>query len=353
MIRVLHLCPARREFQTRRCLEYLMRDLGDEYRPTLLRIGSEDEPLSAPIGALTLHSRRGINTDIVHAWGMTALWASMLGRSPRIIFSPLPTERLPNRGPLAAWVRRAAALVVCPSQTITRRFLNIGFAPGQCQTIRPPVDLRRIKPVRNTALRAALGFDDRDDVILAPGETIRGSGHNETAWTAGILNVLDSRRRLLAWGRGDGVDVLRNFAEKLQQPNLLTLAEQRLGRSVEFEELTGVADVAVSASRATAATLPLFICMAAGLPIVSTAHTDAAQLLEDGRSALLRSRATPMMLAQCVLDLERDATMRQRLSAAARTAAEPVSLPRFLARWRAVYDAVACGEKIDVDAIAV
>jgi len=354
MIRVLHLCPARREFQTRRCLEYLMRDLGDPYRATLLRIGSEEQPLSVPTAALELQSSRAADTDIVHAWGATALLAAILGRRPRIIYSPLPTERPLCRGAVVAWARRAHVMVVCPSERIRRRFLDIGFASDRCQTIRPPVDLRRISSSRDAALRAQLGFDDADDVILAPGETIRGCGHHETAWAAGILNVLDRRRRLILWGRGDRVDSLRNFADRLRQPNLLTLAEQRLGRSIDFEELTTVADMAVWASRGGAATLPLHICMAAGLPIVSTDHTDAVELLQDGRSALLRPRATPMMLAQCVLELQRDATMRQRLSTAARAvAADALALPAFLARWRGVYDAVISGAKVDLNAIAV
>jgi glycosyltransferase involved in cell wall biosynthesis len=318
-----------------------------------MRIGSADEPLSVPAGALILQSRRANGADVVHAWGSTALWAALLARCPRIVFSPIPTIGPPCRRMLAPLVRRAGLQVVCPSETIRRRFLHLGFAPSQCQTIRPAVDLERIVPSRNAALRAELGFGDSDDVILAPGETVRGSGHRQAAWAAGILNVLDDRRRLLVWGRGDRIDELRNFADQLQQPNLLTVAEHRLRRSIDFEALAGVADVAVVCSRRTAPTLSSIICMAAGVPIVAGDSADAAELLENGRSALLRPRATPMMLAQCVLDLEKDATMRQRLSNAARaTAAQTVALPKILARWRAVYDGVASGGEIDLNAIA-
>jgi glycosyltransferase involved in cell wall biosynthesis len=353
MMRILHLCPARREFQTRRCLEHLVSDLGPSYRSTIMRIGSADEPLSVPAGALILQSRRASGADVVHAWGTNALWAALLARCPRIVHSPLPGTRLPCRRMLAPLVRRAGLQVVCPSESIRRRFLHFGFAPGRCQTIRPAVDLERIVPSRNAALRAELGFGDCDDVILAPGETVRGSGHRQVAWAAGILNVLDQRRRLLVWGRGDCLDELRNFAEQLAQPNLLTVAEHRLRRSIDFESLAAAADVAVVCSRGTAATLGSLICMAAGVPIVASDTAGATELLENGRAALVRPRATPMMLAQCVLDLERDATMRQRLANAARaTAAQTVSLPDILARWRAVYDGVACGREIDLNAIA-
>jgi glycosyltransferase involved in cell wall biosynthesis len=354
MIRVLHLCPARRDFQTQRSLDHLMRDLGDEYCSSILRIGSDREPLSVPIGALAIQFRRGVAADIVHAWGATALSAALLGRCGRIIFSPLPAERPLCRGRLAAMVRRAGARVVCNSETLRRRFLDIGISADRCHTIRPGVDTDRLKPTRNAALRTELGFEDSDEVILAPGETVRGSGHREAAWAVGILNVLDGRRRLLVWGRGDGVDALRNFTERLQQPTVLTVAEQKLGRPVEFEQLPAVADVALAASSGRAAILPLCICMAAGLPLVSTDNSDAAELLEDGRTALLRRRATPMMLAQCVLDLEKDAALHRRLSEAARAVAvEAFSLPRYLAQWRAVYGAVASGRQTHQNAIAV
>lgn len=331
-----------------------MRDLGDGYCSTMLRIGSAVEALSVAIGALAIQFRPGAGADIVHAWGASALAAALLGRCRRIIYSPLPAEPVLCRGALAAMVRPSGATVVCTSETIRRRFLDIGISPDRCHAIRLGVDTEQIKPFRNAALRAQLGFEDSDDVILAPGETVRGSGHREAAWAVGILNVLDGRRRLLVWGRGEGVDALRVFADCLQQPTLLTIAEQQLGRRVEFEQLPAVADVALAASGGRAATLPLCICMAAGLPVVSTANTDVAEVLEDGRTALLRSRPTPMMLAQCVLDLEKDAAMQRRLCEAARAVAvEAFSLPRYLAQWRAVYAAVASGRDIGAAAIAV
>jgi glycosyltransferase involved in cell wall biosynthesis len=354
MIRVLHLCPARRDFETQSSLDHLIRDLGAEYCSSILRIGSDREPLSVPIGALTIQFRRGVTPDIVHAWGATALSAALLGRCGRVIYSPLPAERPLCRGRLAAMSRSAGARVVCTSETSRRRFLDIGISPDRCHTIRPGVDTSRVQPARNSALRTELGFEDSDEVILAPGETIRGSGHREAAWAMGILNVMDRRRRLLIWGRGEGVDTLRNFTERLQQPNLLTVAEQKLRRPIEFEELPTVADVALAASNGRAAILPLGICMARGLPVVSTDNPDAAELLEDGRTALLRPRATPMMLAQCVLDLEKDSAMRRRLSEGSRAVAiQAFSLPGYLAQWRAVYAAVAAGRQIEQGAIAV
>jgi glycosyltransferase involved in cell wall biosynthesis len=335
-------------------MDYLIGGMGEGYRQTILGTGLAGDVLSVLIGALAIQSRRSAGADIVHAWGATAVSAALLGRCRRIIYSPLPHERPMCRGRLAAMLCRAAAMVVCPSDMIRRRFLEDGISADRCQMIRPGVDISRVKASRNAALRAELGFGDSDHVILAPGETTQRSGHREAAWAVGILNVLDSRRRLLVWGRGDSVDALRDFTDGLRQPNLLTLAEHRLGRSIDFEQLPAVADLTLAASNGRVATLPLCICMAAGVPIISVDSADAAELLEDGRTALLRPRATPMMLAQCVLDLEKDATMRRRLSDAARAmAVESLSLPKCLPKWRAVYRAVISGVQIDANAIAV
>ena len=53
-------------------------------------------------------------------------------------------------------------------------------------------------------------------------------------------------------------------------PDALRVAEQRLGRRVEFEELLPAADMVLVTRAGPVATLPIAICMAGALPIVAT-----------------------------------------------------------------------------------
>src|SRR5437763_1066517 len=81
-----------------------------------------------------------------------------------------------------------------------------------------------------------VGFGEKDRVMLLAGESTRASGHRAALWAAAILHVMEPHRRVLAWGRGDQARGLVAFARAQKQPGLLCVAEERLGRRVEFEE---------------------------------------------------------------------------------------------------------------------
>jgi len=84
---------------------------------------------------------------------------------------------------------------------------------------------------------------------------------------------------VLAWGRGDQVQKQSPWRWQQNQPNLIAMAESRLGRTIEFEELLPAADGVLITAGGSVSTLPIAICMAAGLPIVSTVTSEVAELL--------------------------------------------------------------------------
>jgi glycosyltransferase involved in cell wall biosynthesis len=246
-----------------------------------------------------------------------------------------------------------AVEVVAATSTQQRMLLMRGVALDHCHVIRPGVAFGRVKRRRDRALREALGFCDRDVVLLAPGESTRHANHRAAAWAASILHVLDERYKLLVWGRGDELGPIHAFPRQQGIPDLLSIAEERLGRRVEFEELLPAADVVVNTSTGPAPTLALSICMAAGLPIVSTVTYTVGELLEDRHTALLVPKAVPKLIAQRVLQLRENAELQWRISDMARTEAyEYFALTRFLEQYRAVYRQVAAGERLVVPEVA-
>src|SRR5204863_4599377 len=124
----------------------------------------------------------------------------------------------------------------------------------------------KIRGRRNDILRAQLGFSPSDHVMLAAGESTRAANHRLASWAASILHVLDPRHRFLLWGKGPMSDSVIRFTHRLRRPNFLSVATERLGPDVTFEELLPAADTALMTADAPAATLPIAICMAAGLP---------------------------------------------------------------------------------------
>src|SRR5207248_2274587 len=92
-------------------------------------------------------------------------------------------------------------------------------------------------------------------------------------------------------------------------------------QTLEFEALLPAADTVLVTARGPVATLPIAICMAAALPIVSTVTYTVAELLEDRHTSLMVPQPTPRLLAQRVLDLRADPSLQWSIADMARTEA--------------------------------
>jgi glycosyltransferase involved in cell wall biosynthesis len=342
MPRVLHLLDSAADSQARRSAVHLAESGSVR---TLGRGGN----WPGAAGALRALRRTRSDYDLLHTWGVFPLTLGALAGYPRIIFSPPPA--LTHRS--VAWLRAVMQYrevrVVAATATQRRALVERGVPLERCHLIRPGVEFSRIRRRRDPGLRAALGLGDDDFVLLAAGESTVPANHRDAVWSASILHVLDSRYTLLLWGRGAALSSVLRFAGRLGNPHMLRVAEHRLRRALEFEELLPAADMVLVTADGPVAALPICTAMAAGLPIVSTVTYTLGELLEDRHTALMVPTHSPSAIAQRILQLREDRSLQWAVSDMARTEAyEYFSLTRFLSQWRAFYDQYAAGQPVEV-----
>jgi glycosyltransferase involved in cell wall biosynthesis len=361
MLRILQLSPAQPDFQTQRGIESLPLGLGDDFSTQTKTIGPGGDYPNFPSAALAMRRRNFFDSvDIIHVWRLCDLAAAAFagaGRdissqakdvsygkiaSARLIFS-LPAEfSLKNISRLRAITDWRAVQIICPTSTLRHVLIARGFSSERCHLIRPGIDFSRLRLRQNPQLRAELGFTDDQHILLAPGESTRSANHRQAVWAMALLNGLDPKYRLLLWGRGEQIDRVKRFSDTFLQPGLLTIAEEKLHRPIDFESLTGAADTALVTALDPAATWPICTAMAAGLPIVSTASHTVAELLEDHHSAFIAEKNTARAAAQRFLELQDDRTAQWKIAETARTeASEYYAQSIFLDRWRNVYQQIA------------
>jgi glycosyltransferase involved in cell wall biosynthesis len=337
---ILHIHPARCDFQTQRCLETITNNLGREWPMHALSIGRGGDLGNLAYAVYRLRRDGWAENNIAHTWCPGGLVAAAAAGFTRIIFSP--------QGPIAPvwapWIRtiiaRANPHIVCPTSHARDFFVALGAMPGRCQVIPPPVDLDRLNG-RDSRLRQRLGFSDSDWVVLAPGESTREASHKLSLWAIAILNVLETRWRLLIWGRGAMVDPLRRFVDSTMLDNLLVNAEQRLGEPIAFESLTSAADAALEFGQGMSPVLPVETCMAAGVPIVAATAPGLRGVFRNGVNAVFEEGATPRRLAQRLLALRKDRDLQQMIATAAAAQAKELFSPALnLEQWRTAYPKV-------------
>ncbi|HEX2971909.1 MAG TPA: glycosyltransferase family 4 protein [Tepidisphaeraceae bacterium] len=343
MMRVLHLIDSQADFQTRRCAEQLSRSL---LGPDVLIETRVIPPVAVPWRFLSAwrNLRYGGDFDLVHAWGPAALAAAVLGTRQRLLYTP-PVDIGPRAAHwLTAILPYRDLQVICPSGSLHRALVSHGVPLERCHLIRPGVDFARIRRRKDPAFRAALGLADTDYVLLAAGESTRAASHEDAIWAAGILQKLDPRYKLLLWGRGSRLPALEQFHRTVGDIPFVHIAEQRLGRSVDFEELLPAADLIINSATGSVSLLPLQIVMAGALPIVSTVTYTASELLEDHHTALMAPKHSPRLLAQRILELREDPTLQWQMADTARAEAyEFFPLTHFLEEYRQLYRQLATG----------
>ncbi|HEY1921463.1 MAG TPA: glycosyltransferase [Tepidisphaeraceae bacterium] len=302
-----------------------------------MSIGPGGDFTNLPQAIIAMRSSRGPQAHTIHAWGPAELVVAAASSASRIIFSP---QCLVKRSSLT-WInfvlRRRRVEIVLPSAALRDSLFERGIANSNCEIIHPGVELDRLcEPDAN--LRADLGLATSDMVLLAPGESTNEAAHHSSVWSTAILHFLDERYRLLIWGRGPCVRALNRFTRSGRHEKILVQAEQRLGRPVDFEKIISLASAAIVSAEASAPMLPVFICMAAGLPIVAAESAATDEFLKDNVTALIEPGSTPRRLAQRVLDLYSNPSLRRDIADAARAEVrEKYSAARFVENWKQIY----------------
>ena len=296
-----------------------------------------------------LRSIRQDQSDATIAVGVASLAVATMASTGPIVFCFKSFPKLAQ----VKWLRAAMDYrdihLVCPTSTMHRFCVERGVPIDRCHLIRPGVEFGRVNRRRDPKLRAALGLVETDYVWLLPGESTRGADHDMAVWAVAILNHLAPKHRVLTWGRGDRTRHLKYLAARQKQSNLFIAAEQALGRSMEFEELLPAADGVLISAGGSVTTLPIAICMAAGLPIVSTVTSEVAELLEDRHTALMVPRRSPRTIAQRIMDLEADKNVQWAIADMAKTEAfEYFAHSRFVNQWRMVLNQIVAGETVNV-----
>jgi glycosyltransferase involved in cell wall biosynthesis len=115
------------------------------------------------------------------------------------------------------------------------------------------------------------------------------------------------------------------------------------GHRTDIPEALGAIDVLCISSLYEGTPLTLFEAMAAGRAVVSTAVDGCREVLEEGRTGLLVSPGEAAPLAEALLRVLDDASLRSALGSAAREASRHYDVDACVAQMQDLYDRLLAG----------
>ena len=326
-----------------------LRDHGVE----TVALGARSVLGSVRLGVRLAQAARGFRPELVHGWmyhgNLAATWAATAtGPRPALIWgirqglydleqSPAGTRAAIRLGALFSSV---PARILYNSAEAARQHERAGYRAAGTRIVRNGFDadaFERDADLR-PRVRAALGLDRSDEVVILPARWHPVKDHGAFARAAGRLAARRPRARFLLCGHGidEKNDELVRMLEREGARDRCLL----LGERTDLADLFQAADLATLSSRGEAFPNALGEAMAAGLPCVGPAVGDVVDLIGD--TGIVVPASDPDALAagwEAVLSLDRSRRLDMGQSARERIRRR-FSLDLAVAALEAVYHEV-------------
>ena len=234
-----------------------------------------------------------------------------------------------------AGYRMADAIVTTSKGVADDLVSEFGVGASRIRVVHNPVDLVGI------AAAAAEPLDADHERCWSP-RAIVAAGRLADAKNYPLLidALFELRRRvparLFILGQGDGEHALREQIARLNLADAVVLC----GFQRNPWKYIGRADVFALSSRYEGFGNVLVEAMACGVPVVATSSPGTREIVTPGVDGLLVDRHEPAAFAAALERLLTDAPLRERMSQAARRAAERFALPAIAAAYDGAFTEV-------------
>ena len=233
---------------------------------------------------------------VIHAWSpLAAAWARGLVTGQR----PLLVEVDPGDDlrQVARWSATGTLALVCRSNALRDRLIQLGIPPVRIRCIRPPVASSPGAPARRAATRQMLRLSDDDRAVLVLPPLTRAGGGFVATWAALLAEKV--RRDVHLILPADGPDTLR--VRRLIEDCRHSWMVRWVPPHLPLGDTLAASDLAVFTPVADAPLFSVAAAVAAGIPVVATAVPTVRELLTDRQTAWLCRPGDPKDAARALL----------------------------------------------------
>jgi glycosyltransferase involved in cell wall biosynthesis len=305
--------------------------------------GQIDLTVVANIRKLVAHTR----ADIVHAHGYKAdVYVYLALRNTRTSFVSTCHNWLEDGilvscyGTVDRFVLRSYAGVIAVSDGVKARLIKAGVRAEKIHLIRNGIDLRPFLGA-TPSLRAQQNSPNALTVGWI-GRLSNEKGADVFLRAAARVLVQCPGTRFVLIGEGPDLVILQALTNELK----ISTSVSFMGRRDDMPAVYASLDLMVSSSRQEGLPMAILEGMASGLPLVATAVGDVPTLVLDGRTGILVPPENVELLADGIVKLLQDSSLRVRYSdAAKKLIKEGFSAERMAIDYLRVYnDAMASGK---------
>lgn len=281
-----------------------------------------------------------LNSDIVHAqstlMGIVGFLAKKLLEKPYIIYWRGSESYLPwlFKEPISKLILRAADAALALTEDMKTEMQKI--CSRDVNVIPNGIDLESFEdlPIKE-AIRGRLGLNNDDNLILFVGTFRPVKGLRYLIQAMNIIKQKGTSMRLMLVGYGKERDYLKSLIEGLNLEGYVAFAGKVLNEKVP--QYMAAADILVLPSLSEGFPVTILEAMASGLPIVATRVGGLPEIIKDEKNGFLVEPANPEQIADKVLTLLADVSLRQKMSETNRNKVQQYSWQNTVGQLEAIY----------------
>jgi len=208
------------------------------------------------------------------------------------------------------------------SQATRDHHAEQGLQPDRIRVIYNGVDCRSFSPRRKSALRQEWRIPESAFVALTIGQIGLRKGQDVLAEAAVVASDTARNIHYVVVGernssKAESIAFEQNVMARFDDAGLAQ-SLHRLGYRTDMPDIYGSVDLLVHPAQQEPLGRVLLEAAAMGLPIVATEVGGTAEILRNGVSARLVPANDPYALAQAIIEMQVDQSLRERCAAAAR-----------------------------------
>lgn len=280
---------------------------------------------------------RKINPDIVHSqglgMGLRALPAKFVLRQPHIIWGQGSDINTRFDQIFSKAVLKSADAVIALTVDMKRRFESI--FPRKVFIIPNGVEIDFFNNITRENARLSLGLEKNDKIILCVANLrpVKGIKFLIRAMEIIVRNIPEAK--LLLIGEGPEKPRLVNLVKELGLKNSIVFIGKVLHKKIPV--FMAASDVLALPSISEGQPLVILEAMASGLPIVATVVGGVPYTIKDSVNGFLVEPANPLQLAQKILVLLKNNSLRKEIGEFNRKSVEKYSWSRIVSRLERLY----------------
>src|SRR4051812_11802526 len=288
-----------------------------------------------------------LKPDVVHAHDPhgVAMAALALSMSTQLAKPPLVAARRVDfhlRGnSLSRWKYRQVDCFICASEAIRQMLIGDGVPAGRTVAVHEGIDIDRVERAEPANLHGELWLPHQAPIVgnVAALVPHKGQRHLIEAARAVVQQVPDAR--FIIAGEGE----LRPALERQIKEHHLEKHVLLAGFRPDVLSVHKAFDIFVMSSVTEGLGTSLLDAMAAAKPIVATRAGGIPEVVADGETGVLVAPRDHAAMAEAIVRLLKDETLRRQMGDAGRARARSLfSAERMVQNTLIVYQRVAGGE---------